>query len=216
MPPFSREPACRVLALPNTRSCRYKIVYAAKDYWQYHQTHPPDWIDGKRTMAWVPDDGAEPQLAPEMPCEHIPLHDTRFFNITRPIQMVGDAVPAGSDGSLPTRLCGAWHLHLPKMTAGSFRSLTLVNQDEFVLMVVSGAWRIEECALQASGVGGIGADIVHIRGFAQVCLRVLHQTICIQPTTGQQRDFLSVGWHAPSVFSPRQCASTPLDAPRRW
>ena len=35
-------------------------------------------------------------------------------------------------------------------------------------MASSGAWRIEECSLQASGVGGLGADIMHAENLAQV------------------------------------------------
>jgi len=114
------------------------------------------------------------------PCKYLPTRDTRFINITKPTQLVGDpfleSTPdSDSDDSTfslfpspPTRICGGFYLSLPPKSAGSFRRVTLLNQESFVIMASSGAWRIEECSLQASGVGGLGADIMHAENLAQV------------------------------------------------
>jgi len=64
-------------------------------------------MDGKRTRALVPDDGAEPRKSPQYPHEWLPEHGDRFVNVTLGLQVIGaEVVPAAA----ATLLC-AGHAH---------------------------------------------------------------------------------------------------------
>jgi hypothetical protein len=54
-------------------------------------------MNGKRTRALVPDDGAEPKKSPQYPHEWLPEHGDRFVNITLGLQVIGaEVVPAAA------------------------------------------------------------------------------------------------------------------------
>jgi len=136
---------------------RFREVVCPGDTWPYYQTHEPRYLNGKKTRAIIPDDGSQPKTSVDHPCQWIPERDTRFLNITGPIQVLGKE-------DMTSRVCGAWRFHAPPATSGWLRELICVNQDEGVIFVDSASWKFDGCVFAACGRGEHATDIMILRG----------------------------------------------------
>jgi len=97
----------------------------------------------------------------------IKSRDTRFFNVTGPLQVLGEP-------GMRTRVLGCWRIHAPGCT-GFLREMALINQEDYVVVLEDGNWRIDRCLLSASGRGPVGTDIVRVAKFSTLLLQ--HSTI---------------------------------------
>ena len=65
---------------------RFREVSCPHD-WPFYLSHYPRYLDGKKTRARIPDDGCEPKTAEEAAPAWVPMRDTRFLNVTGPLQV---------------------------------------------------------------------------------------------------------------------------------
>ena len=140
---------------------RWREVAVPGKTWPYYQSHAPRYLNGEKTLALIPDDGCEPKTSEDYPCQWLPERDTRFLNITGPIQVMGSE-------EMTSRVCGAWRFHAPPSVAGWLRELVCLNQEEGVVFVHSGSWKFDGCVFAACGRGELATDIMILRGRATV------------------------------------------------
>ena len=140
---------------------RFREVVCPGKIWPYYQSHYPRYLDGKKTRARIPDDGCEPKTSEDHPCQWLAERDTRFLNITGPIQVLGAE-------DLTTRVCGAWRFHAPNAVSGWLRELVCLNQEEGVVFVHSASWKFDGCVFAVCGRGEIAVDIMILRGQSTV------------------------------------------------
>ncbi|EKX37366.1 hypothetical protein GUITHDRAFT_145064 [Guillardia theta CCMP2712] len=141
---------------------KYKEVAIQNKIWPYFRVHTPIFLDGKRTRALVPDDGAEPVQSSEKPVAYLPKRDPRFVNITNSLQVIG------SEG-MRTRVCGTWRFHAPGCT-GWIRELVLVNQEDMVISIKDGDWKFEGCMFAAAGREILAVNVLELSGSTMVYL----------------------------------------------
>jgi len=136
---------------------QFREVSCPDGTWPYYQSHYPRYLNGKKTRALIPDDGAEPKISEDHPCQWLPMRDTRFVNITGPIQVLGSE-------DMTSRVCGAWRFRAPDAISGWLRELVCLNQEEGVVFVESASWKFDGCVFAACGRGALATDILILRG----------------------------------------------------
>jgi len=69
-----------------------------------------------------------------------------------------------------TRVGGTWRLHAVAQ-GGWLREMVLLNQEESVVVVEAGDWKIEGCLLAAASRGVMGSDVIIVRNRCTVSKR---------------------------------------------